>query len=80
MLIQTVDVFLNESAASHAGGEDLMFTGKESVLELLESLGKAAAIGAETGEDVDEISTGSINLKVGADIKILGEPWLAYSD
>lgn len=57
-------MLLNESATSFTDAGDLTFTGKESFLGLLESLGKAVAVGAEAGEDVDEISTGNVGLKV----------------
>lgn len=43
---------------------DSSFVGKEGYLSLLGEVGKAVAVGSEPGEDVDEISTGYLDLKV----------------
>ncbi len=40
------------------------FTGKNDTLTLLGSLGQAVAFGAEAGEDMEEVGTVSIDLKV----------------
>lgn len=60
---QTVSVLLNGSgeilAADGAG-----FTGKTDTLSLLGSLGQAVALGAEAGEDIEEVGTGTVDLKV----------------
>lgn len=45
---------------------DSSFVGKAGYLSLLGEVGKAVAVGSEAGEDVDEISTGSLDLKVRA--------------
>ncbi|CAM9387820.1 unnamed protein product [Ectocarpus sp. 12 AP-2014] len=63
-LLQTVSVLLHQSdpssTATQGGGYD---SGRNDVLELLGSLGRAVAIGSEAGEDIDEVSTGSVDLK-----------------
>lgn len=45
---------------------DSSFVGKAGPLSLLGEVGNAVAVGSEAGEDVDEISTGYIDLKVRA--------------
>ena len=60
---KTVSVLLNTSSiASTSGGWN--FDGKADYLSLLGELGNAVAIGSEAGEDVDEVSTGYLDLKV----------------
>ncbi|CAM9843656.1 unnamed protein product, partial [Ectocarpus sp. 4 AP-2014] len=63
-LLQTMSVLLHESdpssTATQGGG---YYSGRNDVLELLGSLGRAVAIGSEAGEDIDEVSTGSVDLK-----------------
>ncbi|CAB1101902.1 unnamed protein product [Ectocarpus sp. CCAP 1310/34] len=60
----TVSVLLHESdpssTATQGGG---YYSGRHDVLELLGSLGRAVAIGSEAGEDIDDVSTGSVHLK-----------------
>lgn len=51
------------SIVSAAG--DSSFTGKADYLSLLAEVGNAVAAGSEPGEDVDEVSTGYLDLKVG---------------
>lgn len=62
--MQIVSVLLNESDASSAAANDGDLAGKSSTLALLGSFANAVAIGAEAGEDVDEVSAGSIDLQV----------------
>lgn len=67
LFLQTVSVLLNTSGASATttdSGGDVSFTGKEGYLTLLGSVGKAVAVGSEAGEDLDEISTEFLDLKV----------------
>lgn len=52
------------SAMLSSQSEDVSFAGKGDHLTLLENLGRAVAVGAEAGEDLNEISTGLVNLKV----------------
>ena len=66
---QTVSVLLDRSKVSPAPAEGTNSAGNEvtldeSALELLGSLGHAVAIGAEAGEDVDEVSAGTVTLRV----------------
>lgn len=53
---------MNVGESAVAGGTRLGVT--NGSLGLLENLGKAVAEGAEAGEELDEISTGSVDLKV----------------
>lgn len=67
--LQTVSVLLDGSKVSPALAEGTNSAGNEvtldeSALELLGSLGRAVAIGAEAGEDVDEVSAGTVKLRV----------------
>lgn len=68
-LTQTLSVLLNASEASSSSSSD-SFTGstsfgeKEEYITLLSSLGRAVAAGAEAGENLDDISAGSLGLKV----------------
>lgn len=65
--LQIVSVLLNESDASSASSlaiADAGFAGKTDTLALLGRLANAVAIGNEAGEDIDEISVGSIELQV----------------
>lgn len=66
--MQTVSVLLNvsDSSPSAAGAGDTLFTGKEEYVTLLGTLGRSVALGAEAGEDLDEINAGSFDLKVAA--------------
>eukprot|EP00904_Undaria_pinnatifida_P010764 jgi/Undpi1/6818/HiC_scaffold_21.g09294.m1 len=67
-LLQTLSVLLNASEASSSSSSD-SFTGstsfgeKEEYITLLSSLGRAVAAGAEAGENLDDISAGSLGLK-----------------
>lgn len=51
---------------STEAGVDDAFSGKEEYLNLVSNLGSAVATGAEPGEDLATISTGSVGLKVSA--------------
>ncbi len=53
---QTVSLLLDESTVSPATTEDS--------LELFGSVSRAVAIGAEAGEDIEEVSAGSVQLRV----------------
>ena len=57
-LPQTISFLLDENTASPATAEN--------GLDLFRSLGRAVAIGAEAGEDIEEVSAGSIELRVTA--------------
>lgn len=61
---QIVSVLLNESSASSAAGNDADFAGNNGTLDLLGNLANAVASGAEAGEEVDEVSAGSLKLQV----------------
>ena len=52
------------SSILYTSAEDSNFVGKAGYLSLLGEVGNAVAIGSEAGEDVDEISTGYLDLKV----------------
>ncbi|CAM9181833.1 unnamed protein product, partial [Ectocarpus sp. 8 AP-2014] len=63
-LWQTVSVLLHESDPSSTATQgDGYYSGRNDTLMLLGSLGRAVAIGSEAGEDIDEISTGSVDLR-----------------
>lgn len=62
--VQIVSVLLNESGGTSGAENDAGFSGKNDTLGLLDSLAAAVAIEAEAGEDVDEVSAGSVELQV----------------
>lgn len=69
LLLQVVSVLLDESSISSASAEGFSAAVgdgalHEGALELIGSLGRAVATGAEAGEDVDEVSAGRIKLRV----------------
>lgn len=45
-------------------GGSTSVVGSEGALDVLGSLGLAVAIGVEAGEEVDEVSTGTVSLRV----------------
>lgn len=59
---QTVAILVNVSETAATGGASL--GGRNESLGLLEDLGKAVAEGAEADEELDEISTEFVDLKV----------------
>lgn len=66
-----MSVLLNVSGASapDAVAGAVSFTGKERYLTLLGDVGKAVAVGAESGEDLDEISMEFLELKVSVNVQ-----------
>lgn len=67
---QTLSVLLNVSdlADPAVGGSSTQsFREKGEYIDLLGSLGRAVAVGAEAGENLDDISAGSLGLKVSCD-------------
>ncbi|CBJ26668.1 hypothetical protein Esi_0040_0095 [Ectocarpus siliculosus] len=63
-LLQTVGVLLHESNVSSSVAEgNGYYSGRNGTLMLLGSLGRAVAIGSEAGEEVDQVSTGSVDLQ-----------------
>ncbi|CAM9275625.1 unnamed protein product [Ectocarpus sp. 4 AP-2014] len=63
-LLQTVAALLHESTVSSLAAEgNGYYSGRNDTLMLLGSLGRAVAIGSEAGEQVDQVSTGSVDLQ-----------------
>ncbi|CAM9106341.1 unnamed protein product [Ectocarpus fasciculatus] len=62
-LLQTVSVLLHVSNPSSSAAQGSGYSGRNDILALLGSLGRAVAIGSEAGEDIDEVSTGSVDLQ-----------------
>eukprot|EP00903_Cladosiphon_okamuranus_P011441 g10779.t1 len=62
-MLQTVSALFDGSNASAVPAGSTSVAGNEGALDMLGSLGRAMAIGNEAGEDVDEVSTGTINLR-----------------
>lgn len=62
--LQIVSVLLNESDASSAAADDTGFAGKNDTLAVFDSLANAVAVGAEAGEDIDQVNAGSTELQV----------------
>lgn len=60
--LKTVAILVNVSEPVAAG--EAQVGGTNGSLALLEKLGKAVAEGAEADEDIIEISTGTVDLKV----------------
>lgn len=52
------------SSPSVGGGNVDSFSEKEEYIDLLGGLGRAVAVGAEAGENLDDIKAGSLGLKV----------------
>ncbi|CAN0003126.1 unnamed protein product [Pylaiella littoralis] len=65
-LLQTVSALVGgEYLHSPETAVDEALVGKEAHLDLLGNLGRAVATGAEAGEDLSTITTGSVGLKAG---------------
>ncbi|CAM9632430.1 unnamed protein product [Ectocarpus sp. 6 AP-2014] len=63
-ILQTVGVLLHKSNVSSSAAEgNGYYSGRNGTLMLLGSLGRAVAIGSEAGEEVDQVSTGSVDLQ-----------------
>ncbi|CBJ26667.1 hypothetical protein Esi_0040_0094 [Ectocarpus siliculosus] len=63
-ILQTVGVLLHESNVSSSVAEgNGYYSGRNGTLMLLGSLGRAVAIGSEAGEEVDQVSTDSVDLQ-----------------
>lgn len=74
-LVQTIDVLLNATETSSVGTGYGKITGNGATFSLLADLGKAVAVGAEAGEDLDEITTGYLHLKVGLPVSLTLFRW-----
>lgn len=74
-LVQTIDVLLNATETSSASTGYAEIAGNGATFSLLADLGKAVAVGAEAGEDLDEITTGNLHLKVGLHISLTHFRW-----
>lgn len=62
--LQTVSVLLDEGKVFQDPAGGTSFDGPEGALDVLASLGRAVAIGFEAGEEVDEVSSSTVNLRV----------------